>query len=76
MAEYLIEITETLSRTYAVKAENSESALEMIRNAIYDSKIVLDADDFVSRDIKLAVCADGNYPEYSENNKKRGELYV
>lgn len=82
MAKYLVEITETLSRTYVVESENRENAVRIIENAVNESKIILDADDFVSRDIEIAsydvnadgimICKDGNYLEYYENDKTKG----
>ena len=82
MSEFLVEITETLSRTYTVKAESKEKALEIIRNAVNKSEIILDADDFVSRNIEIAdydvnadgmmICETECYPEYSEEERKKG----
>lgn len=82
MAKYLVEITETLSRTYAVEAESKENAVRIIENAVNESKIILDADDFVSRDIEIVsydvnadgimICKDVNYLEYYENDKTKG----
>ncbi len=54
MSEYQVEIRETLSRTYTIEAESKEKALEIIKNAVNKSEIILDADDFISRDIEIA----------------------
>ena len=54
MSEYQVEIREILSRTYTIEAESKEKALEIIKNAVNKSEIILDADDFISRDIEIA----------------------
>ena len=45
--EYLIEITETLSKQFKVEADSAEEAICQVKKQYLDSKIVLTADDFV-----------------------------
>lgn len=52
MKTYYFSVTETLRKTVKVKAENEEQAYKKVKDACCDSKIILDAEDFVDREIK------------------------
>lgn len=47
MKSYRVKITETLNRTVAVEACDSEEALDKVRDAWRASEIVLGAEDFL-----------------------------
>ena len=49
--EYLLEIQETLSKQVKINAKSIEDALSIIQNQYLNSKIVLNADDFVGYEI-------------------------
>lgn len=53
MMKYRIEITETLSRTVDVEAENEEVALEKVRQMYRNSAIILDASDYLETEISV-----------------------
>ena len=53
MKKYRIEITETLSRTVDVEAENEEVALEKVRQMYRNSAIILDASDYLETEISV-----------------------
>lgn len=48
---YLVTIEETLSRTVKVKAESLEDAEEKVGTAYHNCEIILDAEDFVDKEI-------------------------
>jgi len=52
MKEYFVEITEYLSRTVPVKANNESQAIEMVSVLYRAEGIVLDSEDFVAVDFK------------------------
>lgn len=45
--EYLVEITESLSKQLKVEANSAEEAICKVKKQYRDSKIILTADDFV-----------------------------
>ena len=49
--DYLIEIKEVLSRQVKVNANSEEEAILQVKKQYLDSKIVLDANDFVDFEI-------------------------
>ena len=48
---YLVTIEETLSRTVKVKAESLEDAEDIVGYAYHNCEIILDAEDFVDKEI-------------------------
>lgn len=52
MDDYAICVTETLMRTYIVRADTFEAAMQRVEEAVEQSKIVLDADDYDGRTIE------------------------
>jgi DpnD/PcfM-like protein len=53
MAEYTIEITETLRTQISVDAESPEAAEEKVRQDYRDGDIVLDASDYAGVDFRI-----------------------
>lgn len=51
MEEFNIEIKEELARVIKVKAESLEAALDNVAERYYKGEIVLDAEDFVGKEI-------------------------
>lgn len=51
--EYKVNVKEILSRTITVKAEDAFEAEEKVADMIRNSEIILDADDFVDREISV-----------------------
>lgn len=51
MANYTIEITETLSRIIEIEASSSEEGIDKAREMYRTEKIVLDADDLLVTEI-------------------------
>ena len=49
--EYLVEITESLSKQLKVEADSAEEAICKVKKQYRDSKIILTADDFVDYEI-------------------------
>lgn len=43
---YKIRIAETLSKTFAVKADSLDKAIDLVQKSYDNSEIILDADDF------------------------------
>lgn len=52
MTRFGIKVEETLSRTVIVEAEDLDEAMEKVREAVKSSEIILDADDYVAREIE------------------------
>lgn len=50
--EFDITVTETLSRSVKVNAENYDEALEKVEDMYYEGKIILDFSDFRGRIIE------------------------
>lgn len=48
---YLVTVEETLSRTVKVKAESLEDAEDIVGAAYNNCEIILDAEDFVDKEI-------------------------
>lgn len=48
--KYIVTVTETLSRTFAVEADTEEEATDKVRTAYDNEEIVLVADDYVDTD--------------------------
>lgn len=46
MQRYEVEVRETLSRNYAVRAHCAAEAMERVKELYREEKIVLDADDY------------------------------
>jgi hypothetical protein len=59
--EYSVEIIETLSRTVSIKAEDGPDALAQVKHLYASEKIVLDSQDYVITEFKLAESI-GNKP--------------
>lgn len=53
MAKYKVEITEYLQRTIEVEANDENDALDKVESDYYNEKIVLSADDFTGKEIKV-----------------------
>lgn len=51
--EYTVVVTETLSRTVKVSAQNETEALDRIALDYYDEEIVLDYGDFVNVEFQI-----------------------
>lgn len=47
-----ISVKEVLQRTVIVEAESLDEAIEKVEDAVTRSEIILDADDFLDRDIE------------------------
>lgn len=58
LKKYDITITETLQRTLTVKARSKEEALEQVKLAYQQEKIVLDSSDFLENDFKAKLIID------------------
>ncbi|WP_372474413.1 DpnD/PcfM family protein [Capnocytophaga sp. ARDL2] len=56
MKTYKIEVKETLSRIVSIEAKDEQEAVQKIEKLYKKEKIVLDSDDFVSKEIE--VCKD------------------
>lgn len=52
MQKYGISVIESLKRTVIVKAESLEAAIQKVEEAIENEEIILDADDYDSREIE------------------------
>ena len=63
---YLVTIEETLSRTVKVEAENIEHAYFKAERAYRECEIVLDADDFVDKEITVREVTDEDLSLYEE----------
>lgn len=63
---YLVTIEETLSRTVKVKAENIDEAWSKVNDAYRECEIVLDADDFVDKEITAREVTDEDLSLYEE----------
>lgn len=50
MKKYKIRVTEVLSRVVEVEAENEDLAMETVEDMVNCEEVVLDADDFASRE--------------------------
>ncbi len=53
MIIYKFEITETLQKTIIIQAENEKEAYKLISDKYKDGEIVLNADDFIDKEIIL-----------------------
>lgn len=53
MKKFDVEITEYLQRTIKVAAESSQEAIEKVEEAYDKCKIVLDAEDFIKKEIEI-----------------------
>ncbi len=51
--KYKVEITEYLQKTIEVEADNEDDALEKVESAYYNEEIVLSADDFTGKEMKV-----------------------
>lgn len=56
MKTYKVEVKEVLSRTISIKAENKQEAIQKIEAMYKKEEIVLDADDFILKEI--GICKD------------------
>lgn len=63
---YLATVEETLSRTVKVKADNLDEAYRKVKDAYRECEIVLDADDFVDKEITAREVADEDLSLYEE----------
>jgi len=52
MPLFKIEVREVLSRVVEIEAEDLETAIEKVEEQCNESEIVLDSDDFISRDVE------------------------
>ena len=55
MQNYIVNITETLSRIVEVKSENDREALEKISKQYYDGKIILTPEDYFDVDFEVQI---------------------
>lgn len=53
MPKYKITITEHLARSLMIEADDAEKALEKAEYMVNNSKVILDADDFLDRDFEV-----------------------
>lgn len=53
MTKYRIEITETLSRTIEMEADNEEAAVKIVRQMYSNSEIILDVSDYIETEISV-----------------------
>jgi len=51
---FKVEITETLSRVVEVESSTAQDAEEIVRKMWRQEEVVLDADDFVGADFRVA----------------------
>ena len=51
--KYKVEITEYLQRTISIKADNEDDALDKVEELYDNEEIVLSADDFTTKEIKV-----------------------
>ena len=72
---YAITITETLTRTIAVKADSLDEALDMIDNAYDNQQIILDADDYNGTDIEKSEYAETDEGTISEETAEYYEKF-
>ena len=63
---YLVTITETLSRTVAVKADSMDKAKDIVEKEYDDGHIILDADDFNELEITARKHTDEDLSLYEE----------
>lgn len=63
---YLVTIEETLSRTLKVKAESLEDAEEKVGDAYHNCEIILDAEDFVDKEITARETTNEDLSLYEE----------
>lgn len=52
--EFSIEITEVLSKTITVQAEDLSEAMELVRDKYYGEEVILDAEDL--KDVNFKPC--------------------
>lgn len=52
MGRYAISVKEILKRTVIVEADNITEAVEIVKNAVWSDKILLDEDDYDDREIE------------------------
>ena len=65
--KYLVRVTETLSQTFIVEADNEMDAESKMHNAYNNSEVVLDYDDFDGHDIEvLREATDGDKKFYNK----------
>ena len=53
MPKYKVEITEYLQRTIEIDADNENDAIAKVSNMYHNEEIVLSADDFTDKEIKV-----------------------
>ena len=64
MKRYAIKVEETLKRTIIVNANDIDTALQFVENAVDREEIILDIDDFDRREISLSeYFSDGEIPD-------------
>ena len=63
---YLVTITETLTRTVAVRTDNEDNAREIVEREYENNHIVLDYDDFNEWEIHTRKHTDENLDLYEE----------
>jgi len=51
--KYIVEITETLQRQVEVEASNEEEACDIVSEQYRNCEIVLDAEDFIEKEINV-----------------------
>lgn len=66
MAKYLVQVRETLQRTYIVEADNKYEAEDIAESAYSESKIILEADDFAENEFIAREVTDEDLSLYSE----------
>ena len=63
---FLVRVTETLAKTYKIKAETLEEAVEKVENEYYENGIVLDYDDYDESNIEGREVTDECLDDYNE----------
>lgn len=51
--KFKVTVTETLSREFEIESEDKDSAYEKVESMIKSEDLVLDASDYVDRDIEI-----------------------
>lgn len=66
MAKFLVQVKETLQRTYVVEADDEYEAEDIVETAYSRCEIVLDADDFLENDFSAKKVTNEDLSLYKE----------
>lgn len=69
MAKFMVTYEETLSRTVIIDAEDADEAEDIMMDAVWDERVVLGSDDFVSGYYSVEVADDTDIAFYEELEK-------